>query len=97
MIIRQENTYSRQCLYPVATRGLHRPSNVPFEQSCVFLGVKATAKTASRSLLWNDDVVPHGELDEFRRGLQLQVFHDPIFVKRDGSSGHVQNIRCFLH
>ena len=38
-----------------------------------------------------------GVLHKLGASLDAQVFHDGVFVKRDGARGEMQNLRCFLH
>src|ERR1700704_5358910 len=38
-----------------------------------------------------------GVLNQFRIGFQTECLHDPVFVKRDGTRFHIQDICNFLH
>src|SRR5215472_7187683 len=52
---------------------------------------------ADRHRIERDEVVFHGELDEFSVALEVQYFHYAIFVESDGTRGQGQYGSDFLH
>src|SRR5262245_47666350 len=68
-------------------------------------GVSTAAARASMASLsstsstrgMSDDVVPDCILDELRGGLDVQLLHHLVLVKRDGARREIQHARDLLH
>src|SRR5581483_128943 len=44
-----------------------------------------------------DHVLANRKSDEVRRGMQSELLHDAVLVKRDGTRGDLKNARRLLH